>query len=267
MLSTNPPREHAGPVAAIRERAAERGGAQGGAAERLRQSVPLRWGPEGSWREDGKAAGTVRTEAAATRRGGRPPLSESRKDEIRLEIAMAAVRLFTEHGVDGTSAAQIADAAGISTRTLWRYFPSKEACAAPLLSAGLDRFAERLRGWPLDRPLVELAEDASWFSDAGSTPRVLLILDLLRLTCTEPALDTIWVRCYSEAVRPLADVLGRRFGLPGDDLGMKVKASMVLAATHQALRHYAARPPGALGCSLEDTLRAGARMGLAAADE
>jgi AcrR family transcriptional regulator len=204
-------------------------------------------------------------EAAPARRGGRPPLSESRKDEIRLEIAMAAVRLFTEHGLDGTSAAQIADAAGISTRTLWRYFPSKEACAEPLLSVGLDRFNALIRDWPADRPLVGVAEDANWFSET-SAQRILLILDLLRLTCTEPALDTVWVRCYSQAVQPLADVLGERFGLSGDDLRMKVKASMVLAATHQALRHYASRPPGALGPSLEDTMRAAARMGLAAAD-
>ncbi|HTJ69148.1 MAG TPA: helix-turn-helix domain-containing protein [Actinospica sp.] len=205
------------------------------------------------------------TETAPARRGGRPPLSESRKEEIRLEIAMAAVRLFTEHGLDGTSAAQIADAAGISTRTLWRYFPSKEACAAPLISIGLDRFATMVRAWPKDRPLVELAEDASWFSET-SAPRLLLLLDLLRLTCTEPALDMVWVRSFSEAVQPLADVLGERFGLPGDDLRMKVKASMALASTHQALRHYAGRAPGALGPSLEDTLRAGAQIGLAAVD-
>jgi AcrR family transcriptional regulator len=205
------------------------------------------------------------TETAPARRGGRPPLSESRKEEIRLEIAMAAVRLFTEHGVDGTSAAQIAEAAGISTRTLWRYFPSKEACAAPLLSVGLGRFTRLVREWPVDRPLVGVAEDAGWFSDT-SAPRILLILDLLRLTCTEPALDTVWVRCFSEAVQPLADVLGERLGLPGDDLRMKVNASMILGASHQALRHYASRPPGALGPSLEDTLRAAARMGLAAID-
>jgi AcrR family transcriptional regulator len=118
------------------------------------------------------------------RRGGRPPLSESRKDEIRLEIAIAAVRLFTAQGLDGTSVAQIADAAGIATRTLWRYFPSKEACAGPLLSFGLDRFTSYVRDLPADRPLVEAADDTRWFSDAASPTRVLLVIDLLRLTHT-----------------------------------------------------------------------------------
>jgi len=208
----------------------------------------------------------TQTATEPARRGGRPPLSESRKDEIRLEIAIAAVRLFTEQGLDGTSVAQIADAAGIATRTLWRYFPSKEACAAPLLSFGLDRFTSYVRDLPAERPLVEAADDTRWFSDAASPTRVLLVIDLLRLTHTEPLLDAVWSRCYSEAVAPLAQVLAERFGLPTDDLRVRVKASMLLAAMHQGLRHYVCRAPGEHGLSLEDTIRASARIGLAAAE-
>ena len=204
--------------------------------------------------------------AATAKRGGRPPLTESRKDEIRLEIAMAAVRLFTEHGLDGTSVAQIAEAAGISTRTLWRYFPSKEACAEPLLSFGLNRFTDRVRAWPADRPLAEMADDTGWFTDS-STTRVLLVLDLLRLTCTEPSLDAVWIRTYSEAVPQLAAVLAERFGYPQGTLEMRVKASMLLSSVHQALRHYISRAPGEPGPSVEDTLRAAARIGLSAVDE
>jgi AcrR family transcriptional regulator len=203
---------------------------------------------------------------APAKRSGRPPLTESRKDEIRLEIAMAAVRLFTEHGLDGTSVAQIAEAAGISTRTLWRYFPSKEACAEPLLAFGLKRFAALVGGWPADLPLVEVADDTAWFSE-GSTTRVLLVLDLLRLTCTEPALDGVWIRCYSEAVAPLAAVLAERFGYPPDALETRVKAAMLLGSVHQGLRHYVGRAPGEHGMSLEDTIRSAARMGLSAVDE
>jgi AcrR family transcriptional regulator len=199
------------------------------------------------------------------RTAGRPPLTESRKDEIRLTISTAAVRLFTEQGLDGTSVAQIADAAGIATRTLWRYFPSKEACAGPLLSFGLDRFASYVRNWPTDRPLAEAADDTAWFSDTSPT-RLLLVIDLLRLTHTEPLLDGIWTRCYSEAVAPLSVVLGDRLGLPADDLRVRVKASMLLASMHQAMRHYVCRAPGEHGLSLEDTIRAAARIGLAAAE-
>ena len=202
---------------------------------------------------------------APTRRGGRPPLTESRRAQIRLEISMAAVRLFTEHGLDGTSVAQIAEAVGISTRTLWRYFPRKEDCAAPLLSFGLDNFTRYLAAWPADRPLVEAADDTDWFSDT-SAPRLLLVLDLMRLTPAEPALDAVWIRCYSDAVAPLAAALAERLGHRPDDLAAKVKASMLLASTHQAMRHYLSRAPGEHGPTLEDTIRIAARIGLAAVE-
>jgi AcrR family transcriptional regulator len=208
---------------------------------------------------------TRAAQSAPARRGGRPPLTESRKAQIRLDIAMAAVRLFTEHGLDGTSVAQIAEAVGISTRTLWRYFPRKEDCAAPLLSLGLDRFTWYVQDWPTDRPLVEAADHTDWFTDT-STPRLLLVLDLLRLTCTEPALDAVWIRCYSDAVGPLAAALAERLGHRPGDLEAKVKASMLLASMHQAMRHHLNRAPGEHGPSLEDTIRIAARIGFAAVE-
>lgn len=205
------------------------------------------------------------TEAEPARRSGRPRLTESRKDEIRLEISMAAVRLFTEQGLDGTSVPQIAEAAGISTRTLWRYFPSKEACAAPLLAFGLDRFTSFVRDWPADRPLVDAADHTGWFSDASPT-RLLLVIDLLRLTATERALEAVWVGCYAEAVPHLSAVLAQRFGRGPDELELRVAASMLMASMHQALRFYVNRRPGEHGPSLQDTIRSAARLGLAAAE-
>jgi len=209
---------------------------------------------------------TAASPATLPRRGGRPPLTESRKAQVRLDIAMAAVRLFTEQGLDGTSVAQIAEAAGISTRTLWRYVASKEECAAPLLSFGLDRFTAYVRAWPADRPLVEAADSTHWFT-ADSTTRLLLTLDLFRLTRTEPALDAVWIRCFSEGVGPMGAALAERFGCEPTELRVKVKASMLLAATHQAMRDYISRVPGEHGLSLEDTIRAATRIGLAAIDD
>ena len=208
---------------------------------------------------------TVASPATRPRRGGRPPLTESRKAQVRLDIAKAAVRLFTEQGLDGTSVAQIAEAAGISTRTLWRYFASKEECAAPLLSYGLDRFTAYVRAWPADLPLVGAADSVDWFTDDSAT-RLLLVIDLLRLACTEPALDAVWSRCFSEGVGAMGLVLAERFGCEPTELRIKVKASMLLAATHQAMRDYISRVPGEHGLSLEDTIREATRIGLAAID-
>ena len=122
-----------------------------------------------------------------------------------------------------------------------------------------------MQAWPADRPLVEAADETDWFSDT-STARLLLVLDLLRLTCTEPALDAVWIRCYSDAVPPLAAAVAARVGCRPGDLQAKVKASMLLAAMHQALRHYLSRSPGEHGPTLEDTIRIAARLGLASVE-
>jgi AcrR family transcriptional regulator len=53
-------------------------------------------------------------------------LRERKKRETREALTRAALALFVEHGYDETTLAEIADAAGVSTRTIFAYFPSKE---------------------------------------------------------------------------------------------------------------------------------------------
>ncbi|MYS24965.1 transcriptional regulator, TetR family [Streptomyces sp. DvalAA-14] len=56
------------------------------------------------------------------------------------EILETALRLFTEQGYDETTIAQIAREAGVSQRTLFRYFGTKE----DLLGGSQDRFGQVL---------------------------------------------------------------------------------------------------------------------------
>lgn len=204
-----------------------------------------------------------RTQPERKRRAGRPPLSESRRAQTRMEIATAAVRLFAEHGVDGTGVAQIAEAVGISPRTLWRYCPSKEECVTPLLLSGLDRLVESLREWPAQRPLVEAADNTEWFAET-SAQRLELTVALMRIARVEPAINALWTRTYAEAVDPIADVLAERFGRAPGELLVKVQAAMLMAAMHEGMRDFIWRPQGVSGPSLEATLRAAARIAFAA---
>lgn len=56
-----------------------------------------------------------------------PRLRDRLKQRTAEEIEEAAFALFVGHGYDETTVDQIAAAAGVSTRTFFRYFPSKEA--------------------------------------------------------------------------------------------------------------------------------------------
>ncbi|GHH14073.1 TetR/AcrR family transcriptional regulator [Streptomyces lanatus] len=171
---------------------------------------------------------------------GRPPLTEERKAEIRLGIARAAVDLFVTQGVAATTGEQIGEAVGVSARTVWRYFPSKESCVRPLFSAGIDLIADFLRRWRPEQPLEELFDQELANDElALAGPDRATVGALVRLTRTEPGLRAIWLQTYDEAEPAFARVLAERAGLPADDLRPTIQAATFNAALRAAVEHYA----------------------------
>lgn len=167
---------------------------------------------------------------------GRPPLTERRKAATRLEVAREAVRLFTSKGVAGTSAEEIAAAAGISVRTLWRYFPNKESCVWPLLTAGIQKLADSLRAWPPGQAVAGLLDGVA---DADSMADLPEMLALVRLTRTEPALRAVWLQSHDDAEPVLVTALAARSGLAEDDLTVRVRAAMINSALRVAVEQHA----------------------------
>ena len=173
-----------------------------------------------------------------TGRTGRPPLTERRKTETRLEVAHAAVRLFLAKGVADTSAEEIAAAAGISARTLWRYFPTKDSCIAPLLTVGTESTAELLRSWGRDQSVADLIDLMGSRAREAGTDWVTMV-DLVRLTQTEPGLRAVWLDLHRQAELAFAEALAHRAGLPGPDLTVAVQAATINAAFRVAIEYYA----------------------------
>ncbi|MEU9339607.1 TetR/AcrR family transcriptional regulator [Streptomyces sp. NPDC048278] len=175
-------------------------------------------------------------------RTGRPPLTEERKAETRLEIARVAVDLFVAQGVAATTGEQIGQAVGVSARTVWRYFPSKEACVRPLFAAGIEAVADCLRAWRPGQPLEEAFADAvPTDSRLVRSPDRATMGALVRLTRVEPGLRAEWLQSYDEAEPAFARALAERSGLPADDLRPTIQAAMFNAALRAAVEHYAWR--------------------------
>lgn len=59
-------------------------------------------------------------------------LRDRQAQQVRDEIRHQFVNLIRQHGFEGFTMQDVADAAGVSVRTLYRYFPSREAFAEDL---------------------------------------------------------------------------------------------------------------------------------------
>ena len=156
-----------------------------------------------------------------------------------MEIAREAVSLFIAQGVTATTGDQIAHAVGISTRTLWRHFATKESCVRPLLAAGLEGATEQLRHWPQGTGLLDFFVDLC--QHGTMPPADPAILDLIRMTHTEPALRAVWLQAHDDALPVIAGLLAQRSGESPDSLRVKVHAATVNGALRAAAEDFAQR--------------------------
>src|SRR5262245_5154572 len=84
-----------------------------------------------------------------------PRLRERNKQRTREEIARAAHELFVQRGYNATTLPDIAEAAGVSTRTIFAYFPSKEDILFDDLEQMKDALAQALADRPEGRDALE----------------------------------------------------------------------------------------------------------------
>src|SRR5687768_2769175 len=96
-------------------------------------------------------------------------------------IADKAFELFVERGFDQTTVEQIAAAAEVGPRTLYRYYPTKEALIVKFVEVNLFAAVDRLREQPDDMPLPEALYaliDSVVTTTVDNADRVLAIYEM-----------------------------------------------------------------------------------------
>lgn len=172
----------------------------------------------------------------------------TKTERTRTRLLEAALELFADHGYESTSVAQIAQLAGVSEMTFFRYFPSKESVLVddpydPLIAAavgeqpvGLDpltRVARGIRAAWHGMPIAESAE----------------VRERLRIAAHSPTLRAVMLRntAQTEAaiVGALRDV---------DPLAARVAASAAMAGITTALLEWSLADTGDLGAAIDSAL-------------
>jgi AcrR family transcriptional regulator len=83
------------------------------------------------------------------------PIRERTRRLAQTELTAVAQDLFAAQGYDNTTVDQIAAAAGMSKRTFFRYFPSKDDLVIGKYDLFADRMAEALDARPKNEPVWE----------------------------------------------------------------------------------------------------------------
>ncbi|WP_247197639.1 TetR/AcrR family transcriptional regulator [Streptomyces sp. GESEQ-35] len=180
----------------------------------------------------------------ATEKSGGGGMSDVRRTRLRLEISRDAARLFWEQGVAATSGDQIAQAVGLSTRTIWRHFRSKESCAEPIVMQGVVTLMSVLRGWLRETSLEDhLAAELTRLGHEKPPVDLadeMLAMKMIRLADTEPALRTAWLMACDEMEREMSSVIGSRLDRPSDDLEVRMHAAAAVSVVRVMDEHIGA---------------------------
>ncbi|MGR6968896.1 TetR/AcrR family transcriptional regulator [Streptomyces cynarae] len=143
---------------------------------------------------------------------GKAGLRERKKQRTRAAISEAAITLFLEHGFNQVSVAQVAEAAEVSKRTLFAYFPAKEDLVVHRLADHETEIARVVRARPPGTaPLTAVREnflrglrERDPFTGLNDHPEVRR---LLRMILDAPSLVARMERFKTGAERALAEAL------------------------------------------------------------
>ncbi|MQW77837.1 TetR family transcriptional regulator [Nocardioides sp. dk4132] len=174
-------------------------------------------------------------------------LQDRRRHQTEREIREAALALFEERGVDGTTVEDIAHAAGVSSRTVFRYAVSKERAALlpdPVIERTYDEALTALRpGEPLVPQLTAVSRDSlAAIENGGRDGAGRDALRQWRLVAREPKLLLAAIAVDEERLARAQATLTETLGL--DPLTARVALVATSAVVRVALDQWAADPAG-----------------------
>ncbi|WP_084587784.1 TetR/AcrR family transcriptional regulator [Devosia riboflavina] len=179
---------------------------------------------------------------------------ERKRRETRQRIVDAGLKLFGRHGYEATTLDAIAAEAGISRRTFFHYFKSKDEILISMQAGLGEQLSAALRAQPAHRPPLDAMRAALLALVAPYSPESLLAIDRLMHSS-----ETVQARKQASYIRDEAMVFAalREHWPDEPEPQMRLLASFAIAAVRLSLdtlsREEGRRP---LGTLLEESFEA-----------
>lgn len=146
----------------------------------------------------------------------------------RAELSHIALTLFIERGFEQTTVDDIAAAAGIGRRTLFRYFPSKNDLPWGDFDEELDGMRKHLDSLPPDMPIAEALSLAVIEFNSFPAEEIPVHRERMMLLLSVPALVAHSTLRYIAWRSIIADYVARRLGTATTDHGPQTAAWILL---------------------------------------
>lgn len=190
---------------------------------------------------------------------------EQKKRDTRRAIRDAALDLALENGLESLTVETIAQTAGVSPRTFFNYFASKEDALVTQAAEGAEQVCELLLERPSEEPPLEALRHAVIHSDYFGADPVNRdrVLARQRLTQGHPALMAHHLGKIAMVERTFADALAKRMSVdPEDDMTPELLAAVAMSAIRVAVRQWGRNDELPLYEVLETTFKRLEHLGL-----
>lgn len=159
-------------------------------------------------------------------------LRERKRRETLKRITEAGMCLFIEKGYEATTLDDIAAEAGISRRTFFYYFKSKDDILLSLQSGMGDMIVDALQHAPRDRRPLDAIRDAIVKVCAAVPADDMIAID--RLMRSSEAVQARKQASYIQHERALFAALRERWPEPERETGLRLVAMLAIGATRLA---------------------------------
>jgi AcrR family transcriptional regulator len=173
-------------------------------------------------------------------------LRERKKRWTRQQISDVATILFVVRGFDHVKVSEVAEIVGVSEKTIYNYFPTKESLVFDLADEGLARLAAALRERdsgesPTRSMLSALEEDMDGFDDLPDESHTFVLV-FAEMIASTASLRAAWLDLQRRVVTVVTEVLAARAEVDPRDPEPMIAAHAIAGlqevAYHSRIRRF-----------------------------